>query len=130
MRNATHNGTMRNDTPTPPNEAFLAISPTQREVIFRMRRAGKRLVRRPGGKWVLEGTAKPTPPGWSKRPDRRNLRTAPWGPFDGADEFGRARSWSVDVRTVRALEKRGLLERTYEDPREWCDPRRLPGRAA
>jgi hypothetical protein len=34
-------------------------------------------------------------------------------------------TWWVDVRTVRAMERQGHLERTNEFPEEWRDTRRL-----
>lgn len=70
-------------------------SPTQSEVLRRLEH-GKRLVRTKGGFWSTEDTPK---------------------------DAGGIPTWSVDIRTVRALEKLGLLVRTFEFSEEWRDPR-------
>ena len=56
------------------------------------------LVRLPGGFWTY--------PGCKLRAD-----TVP--------------TWWVDVRTVRSMERQGILERTNEYQEEWRDTRRL-----
>ena len=33
--------------------------------------------------------------------------------------------WWIDIRTVRSMEAKGILKRTYEREEEWADPRIL-----
>lgn len=79
------------------------FSPTQIEVVERLERDGGTLRRFKGGYWATENTP-------------RNTNGIP--------------DWSVDIRTVRAMEKRRLLVRTGVFTQEWRDERRLVEGAA
>lgn len=81
------------------------ISPTQQKVIDEL--SGERLVRLEGGFWVPESRV---PEGMDYR--RESLQTA-------------LQNWWVDIRTIRALERMGYLERCNDFPEEWRDSRRL-----
>lgn len=75
------------------------ITPTQARVLHEMR-DGAEIGRWPGGFWTTQ-----SPPS--------NCYGSNWG----------APEWSVDVRTVRAMEAKGLLKRTNKLKEEWRDPR-------
>ncbi len=76
----------------------MKISPTMLDVLKHLA-GGQRLHRWPGGYWT----------------------TWPWE--RGKDfPFG---EWHTDISTIRALERRGLVERCFADDREWCDERRI-----
>ena len=75
------------------------LSHTQAELVAKLcARPGENVFRIKGGFWTL-----------------------PSVPLDR----GGVPEYSVDIRTIRALEARGVLERTHELPDEWRDPRRL-----
>ena len=76
----------------------VSLTLTQQELINRMQDSGEAVTHQRGGFWSLPSVV-------------RNAR--------GIPEF-----W-VPTRTVRALEARGLLERTGEFAEEWRDSRRL-----
>lgn len=80
------------------------LSPTQIEVLTRLRDAGRPLVRRSGGFWCVAD-------------DEHDTGQRPW----------RQGEWSVPngTQVVRAMENAGLLQRTNRDARAWCDPREL-----
>ena len=42
-----------------------------------------------------------------------------------ADHEGPHPSWWVTIQTVRAMEKRGWIERVHASPAEWCASRRI-----
>jgi len=75
----------------------MSLSPTQALTIERMR-AGGELARVAGGFWCTADTA-------------RDYRGVP--------------VWSVNIQTVRALERLGLVERCNRFPEDWKDSRRL-----
>lgn len=79
------------------------LSSTQVEVIERLEREGGTLRRARGGYWSTTAT-----------------------PVDA----NKIPTWSVDIRTVRSMEKRGLLVRTGLHAQEWRDERRLVDGAA
>lgn len=79
----------------------MKLSHTMLEVLRRLLRDGGRLYPWPGGFW----TTQPAPEGW-----RSGWPT------------GR---WYASTNTVRAMERHGLLERCFEDTREWRDVRRI-----
>lgn len=74
------------------------LSPSQEEVVRRLRESGQDLVRVLGGFWTLRALGEP---------------------FQGVP------AWYVTTNTVKAMERRGLLERTSEYPEYWRDSRRL-----
>lgn len=82
----------------------LRPSLTQAEALRRMAAANAPLARQPGGFWTLK-EASPSP--WTPRPG------------------GLERSWYIDIQTVRAMERKGLVERTNVWPEEWRDERQL-----
>ena len=73
----------------------MGLSSTQLDTLARM--SSGELERLPGGFWTTTTTP-------------RDYRGVP--------------VWWVDVRTVRALEKLGLIERCGRFPEEWRDSRR------
>jgi len=77
------------------------LSPHQTLIVRQARLSGGKIVRVRGGFWVPEGT---------KLDDRGT-------PVHGVE-------W-CDVRTIRALERKGALERTHEHFEEWRDSRQL-----
>ena len=88
------------------------LNKAQRETLRKMVETGKRLVRQPGGVWVLAGThiekttgLKPThvPLGFGAMPT----------------------DWCVRTPTMEALEARGLLQRANVYPESWKDEREL-----
>jgi hypothetical protein len=78
--------------------AGAGMSPTQRAMIAHVKEHGGKIIRKPGGFWHAEGA-----------------------PMDAK---GIPEKW-VQIQTVRALERKGVLERTNEHPEEWKDSRRL-----
>jgi len=95
-------------------------TPTQLAALGRMVGADGTIHRERGGFWVSGDAIA----GWDKSGLPR---------FKGEEEgqILDPRPW-VDVRTVRAMEKRGWVERTNQFPQEWADTRRVTdaGRAA
>lgn len=78
----------------------MTLSPTQQKVLDTLAAAGaSRLVRRPGGFWTYPACL------------NKGKTDVPL--------------WYVTVNTVRALEHKGYLERTFDYPEEWRDTRRL-----
>ena len=77
----------------------MKLSPAQIEVLRHIvENGGGPLIQRGGGFWTLEGTKY-------------------------ADEPGQVWTWSTVIQTVRAMERKGLLERRGEP--EWLAPRYL-----
>lgn len=92
------------------------LSPTQLDVVIRMRVTGRRLTRFSGGFWVLEGY----PPGV----DRFGA------PMRDGDEETRGKAWYCATNTVGAMTRHGWLE--AQDPERyhhWERPRALTDRA-
>ena len=88
----------------------MNASAEQAKVLRAMAADGERIVRLPGGFWVTPSVTLDT------------IRSAPYAepkPY-------------TSIQTVRAMERKGLVERTHEYPEEWRDTRRLTaaGRAA
>jgi hypothetical protein len=77
---------------------MMKMTKTQTEVVRQMVEAGADLVRIPGGFWTTRGAV-------------LNGRGAP--------------EWSVQVQTVRAMERAGVLVRANEFPEEWRDTRKM-----
>lgn len=75
------------------------LSATQLDTLRRMAADTGRIERTKGGFWITPNT----PPG----------------------DHGFAYKWWASVLTIRAMEKRGLIERTRELVEEWRDPRRI-----
>lgn len=88
------------------------LSATQQQVVDYLRAHGGRLTRWPGGFWTTVDTKLP-----------------------GGSEIGRvngysyalhgAPAWYTTIHTVRALERKGVLEREHVFRQEWDDIRRL-----
>jgi hypothetical protein len=76
--------------------------PLHEEVLAKLK-GGKRLIRMQGGFWSTADTAAVTVDGVPRKKEGE---------------------WWVGTVTVRAMEKRGLLERCHEYPQEWRDSRR------
>lgn len=81
----------------------MKLSPAMLDVLRRLCN-GERLYRWPGGFWAT----RPAPEGWSY----------------SRDGWPRG-EWHTGAGTIRALERRGLLERCFADPREWRDHRQI-----
>ncbi len=81
----------------------MKLSPTQQETVDKMKAHGGKLVRLLGGFWTY--------PGCSSRASG----------FTGAE----IPDWYTSTPTVKALEKKGVIERTHEYPEEWKDVRKL-----
>lgn len=80
------------------------LSNTQLDVLVRLKNHGGEIIREKGGFWT-----------WPESP------RGPWK--EGWPD------WSVGIRTVRALEGEGYLERTFTFPEEWRDTRKLTAKA-
>ncbi len=78
------------------------ISETQQVVIRILTTHSKPLVRLPGGFWTYEGCH-----------TEHNIRG-----YDVPD-------WYIDIKTIRAMENKGLLTRVHKYPEEWRDERIL-----
>ncbi len=81
----------------------MIITPFQRKILKEMLSSSGHIFRTPGGFWVTDPS--------------RNVETEPL-----VDNV--RRTW-CDVQTVRALERRGLIERVNQFPEEWRDTRKL-----
>jgi hypothetical protein len=77
------------------------LSPTQEEALQIIREHGGRIIRLKGGFWTYPGCPA------------------------GNGIFRKYPSWSVDIKTVRCLEREGFLERANVFPEEWRDTRIL-----
>ena len=78
------------------------LSDHQADIVAHVKEHGGKIVRKPGGFWHAEGSkmdAKGVPEKWTQ------------------------------VQTIRALEAKGVLERTHEFPEEWKDSRRVVTKA-
>ena len=81
------------------------LNPVQRVVLEHMK-DGKPIIRFPGGFWIVD-----TPAGKDK-----------WGvPLDAKG----GTLWHTGVQTIRAMEKRGWIQRTNKWPEEWRDERTI-----
>jgi len=78
------------------------LSPTQQEVLDRMKESGAPMIRLPGGFWTYQGCLTRLSQGYD------------------------VPEWHVSVQTIRAMEKKGLLVRSNLLVEEWKDPRVLP----
>ena len=85
-----------------PSEAQIAV-------LERLTR-GKRLMRQPGGFWVLTGTYFPVPDDNS-------------APFEAAGLV--LNRWYTGTSTMRAMELKGWLRRTNVHPEPWRDEREI-----
>ena len=96
----------------------MTLSSTQLRVVDYLQAHGGRLLRWPGGFWTTPDTLLP---GGSAIGTVHEQRLQ-----DGGYNYDRhgAPVWYTTIQTVRALEKRGVLEREQVQ-KEWCDPRRL-----
>jgi hypothetical protein len=73
------------------------LSTTQQELVVKMHQSGEKLMRYPGGFWSLPSVT----------------------------VNGNIPTYWVEIRTIRSLEKLGVLERINEFPEEWKDSRKL-----
>lgn len=94
----------------------LKFSQIQQKAIAYLRENGGILERWPGGFWTVPGT-----------PSSRKSFAYVEGPGMTPDgPQGQAvPDWYIGTNTVRALEKKGVLERMNVYPEEWRDSRRL-----
>jgi len=83
----------------------VKLSPHQAEMVNHIAAHGGRIERLPGGFWTGQGSE----------------RVEGTGQLSG---YKVPKTYTT-VPTVRSLEKKGVLERTNEDTREWADTRRL-----
>ena len=79
------------------------VTDFQMKILRRMVATSGHIFRTPGGFWVTDPS--------------RNVEDQPL-------VKNAARTW-CDIRTVRALERQGLIERIHQYPEEWRDTRRL-----
>jgi hypothetical protein len=80
----------------------MKLSPTQEEAIKMINDHGGKIIRLKGGFWTYPDCPK----------EEGVLSSYP--------------AWSVDIRTVRCLERAGLLIRANVFPEEWKDTRKIP----